>query len=77
LDVKYNLNFERNPLSFKNLKVYFKLKQIINDNKYEIIHCHTPIGGALTRLASKKARKDGCNVNIRLMGSIFLMVEER
>ena len=72
VDVKYNLNFERNPLSFKNLKVYFKLKQIINDNKYEIIHCHTPIGGALTRLASKKARKDGCIVIYTAHGFHFL-----
>lgn len=56
-DKHFNIPFERFPLKFKNLKAYKELKKIINDNKYEIIHCHTPVGGVLTRLAAKKARK--------------------
>lgn len=56
-DKHFNLPFERFPLKIKNIKVYNELKKIINDNEYEIIHCHTPVGGALTRLAARKARK--------------------
>ncbi|MBO5413810.1 MAG: glycosyltransferase family 4 protein [Clostridia bacterium] len=61
-DKHYNLPFERLPLRKNNLKTYRELKKIINENKYEIIHCHTPVGGVLTRLAAKKSRKKGTRV---------------
>ena len=61
-DKHYNLPFERFPLRKNNIKTYRELKKIINENKYEIIHCHTPVGGVLTRLAAKKARKNGTRV---------------
>lgn len=56
-DKYYDIPFARSPLSFRNLKSYRKLKRIIETNKYDIIHCHTPVGGALTRLAARKIRK--------------------
>lgn len=56
-DNHFNIPFERNPLKAKNIKAYKQLKKIINKEKYEIIHCHTPVGGVLTRLAAKKSRK--------------------
>lgn len=56
-DKHFEIPFERFPLKSKNIKAYKQLKNIINENKYEIIHCHTPVGGVLTRLAARKARK--------------------
>lgn len=56
-DKHFNINFNRFPLSTSNIRAYTQLKNIINDNKYEIIHCHTPVASALTRLAARKARK--------------------
>lgn len=56
-DKHFNIPFERFPLNPKNLKAYKELKKIINDNQYKIIHCHTPVGGVITRLAARKARK--------------------
>ena len=61
-DKHYNIPFERFPLKPKNYKAYKELKKIINENNYEIIHCHTPVGGVLTRLAAKRARKNGTRV---------------
>lgn len=61
-DKHYNLPFERFPLKNNNIKTYKELKKIINENQYEIIHCHTPVGAALTRLAARKARKNGTRV---------------
>ena len=61
-DVKHVVSFERSPIKINNLKAIKQLKKIINKNKYEIIHCHTPVGGVLTRLAAKKARKKGTRV---------------
>lgn len=61
-DKHYNLPFERFPLKKDNFKCYKQLKKIIMENQYEIIHCHTPVGGVLTRLAARKARKKGTKV---------------
>ena len=38
------------------------MKKIINENQYDIIHCHTPVGGVLARLAARKKRKRGTKV---------------
>ncbi len=61
-DKHYNILFERNPLKKEHIRAYKELKKIIEENKYDIIHCHTPVGGALTRLAAKKARQNGTRV---------------
>ena len=61
-DKHYNLPFERFPLKWNNYKTYKELKKIIKENNYEIIHCHTPVGGLLTRLAARKFRKNGTKV---------------
>lgn len=62
VDKKYNIPFERSPYKIANFKAYKNLKKIINDNHYNLIHCHTPVGGVVTRLAAKKARKKGTKV---------------
>lgn len=61
-DTYYNIPFERNPLKPGNLKAYKELKHIIGEGEYDIIHCHTPVGAMLTRLAAKQARKKGTKV---------------
>lgn len=61
-DKHFNLPFERFPLKINNIKAYKELKKIINDNHYDIIHCHTPVGGVLARLAARKERKKGTKV---------------
>lgn len=61
-DIYYNIPFERNPLKPGNLKAYKELKHIIDEGEYDIIHCHTPVGAMLTRLAAKQARKKGTKV---------------
>lgn len=61
-DKHFNLNFARSPFSKSNLKVYKELKEIIDNGNYDIIQCNTPVASVLTRLASKKARKNGSRV---------------
>jgi glycosyltransferase EpsD len=62
VDRKYNIPIQRSPFNNKNMVAYKELKSIINKNQYKIIHCHTPMGGVLTRLAAKEARKNGTKV---------------
>ena len=61
-DKHFNLEFARSPLSKENIKVYKNLKEIINEEKYEIVQCNTPVASVLTRLAAQKARKQGTRV---------------
>lgn len=61
-DKHFNMPFERFPIKKNNIKTYKQLKRIIKDNNYKIVHCHTPVGGVLTRLATKKVRKNGTKV---------------
>lgn len=53
---------QRSPYSTKNILAIKQLKRILNEEKFDIIHCHTPMGGVVTRLAAKHARKNGTRV---------------
>lgn len=57
-----DISFERTPFSFKNINAYKQLKRIIDSNHFDIIHCHTPVGAMITRLAANKSRKKGTKV---------------
>lgn len=61
-DKFHDLPFERSPLRRNNFQVYKELKKIIDTEEYEIIHCHTPMGGAIGRLAAHSTRVKGTNV---------------
>lgn len=61
-DAFYDVPFERSPIKPANIKAYKMLKKIIDEGEYEIIHCHTPVGAMLARLAARKARKRGTRV---------------
>lgn len=53
-DKHYDIQFARFPFSKTNIKAYKQLKKLIQENNYDIIHCHTPVAGVLTRLAARK-----------------------
>ena len=61
-DTYFDIPFERNPFKSGNIKAYRMLKKIIDEGQYDIIHCHTPVGAMLTRLAAQDARKKGSKV---------------
>jgi len=61
-DRYFEVDFQRNPLQHGNSKAYRQLKTIIAQEEYELIHCHTPVGGTLGRMAARKARKTGTRV---------------
>ena len=61
-DNYYDIPFGRSPLSKTNITAYKQLKQLIDEGDYDVVHCHTPMGGFLTRLAACEARKKGTKV---------------
>ena len=61
-DQIFNIPFARSPKSPDNIKAYKQLKKILQENTYELIHCNTPVGGVVTRLAARKLRKEGTQI---------------
>lgn len=70
-DRTFDVCFERSVFHKDNITAYKQLKKIIDEGDYDIIHCHTPIGAALTRLAARKARKKGTKVIYTAHGFAF------
>ena len=66
------MDFVRDPLKTqgislmqkmrKSYRQYEQLKTLMNTEEYALIHCHTPIGGVMGRLAARRARKHGTRV---------------
>ena len=56
-DKKHTIRFERSPFKTNNFRAIKQLKKIIEEEKFDIIHCHTPMGSVVTRLSAMKARE--------------------
>ena len=61
-DTYYDIPFARLPWKLSNIQSYKMLKRIIDEGNYDIIHCHTPVGAMIARLAALSARKKGTKV---------------
>ncbi|MBR6614601.1 MAG: glycosyltransferase, partial [Lachnospiraceae bacterium] len=48
----HQIDFVRSPYSAGNIKVYKQLKQLMESVKFEFVHCHTPMGGVMTRMVA-------------------------
>lgn len=65
------VNTERTPYSLKNIKGYRDLKRIIESHVYDLIWTNEPVMGVMTRLASKKFRKNNGKVMYMVHGYHF------
>ena len=52
----HHVNFCRNPYSVSNFRAYKELVNLIKQENIDYIHCNTPVGGLLGRLAEKKCK---------------------
>ena len=50
----YHHSCSRSPLSKGNLLAIGEIKKLVEEQKYDIVHCHTPIAAMCTRLATKQ-----------------------
>ena len=58
----FDLSCSRSPCDKGNIRAIGEIKRILSENHYDIVHCHTPIAAAITRMAARKARKGGTEV---------------
>lgn len=52
----YQIDFVRTPYHPGNIKAYKQLKEIVEKEKFDVIHCNTPIGGVVGRLLGKTCK---------------------
>lgn len=58
----YDINIHRSPFSLQNIRAIMTLKNLIDREQYNLVHCHTEMGGVCARLAAIGARKHGTKV---------------
>ena len=68
----YQLDFSsKNPLAKENLRAYLTILNLVKKEQYDVIHCHTPIAGFITRIAARKVRKSGTKIIYTTHGLSF------
>jgi len=53
--IDHHIDFNRNPLDKENKLAYKELLDLMEKEKFDIVHCNTPVGGLLGRLCANKA----------------------
>lgn len=53
----FTLSCSRSPLDVGNWKAVTQIHRLVERERYDIVHCHTPIAAACTRIACRKHRK--------------------
>ncbi|EGA90826.1 capsular polysaccharide biosynthesis protein [Planococcus donghaensis MPA1U2] len=51
----HHIDMIRNPLNLKNIKAFKQMNDLIKTEKFDVIHCNTPLGGILGRICGRKA----------------------
>ena len=61
--VRHQVDFTRSPYNLKRNKIaYEQLKELLTKEEFIILHCHTPVGGVLARLAARACKKKDLKV---------------
>ncbi|MBW4846809.1 MAG: glycosyltransferase family 4 protein [Lachnospiraceae bacterium] len=50
--IRHQVDFVRSPFRLSNIKVLINLVKLMKKEQFVLIHCHTPMGGALGRIAA-------------------------
>lgn len=58
----YHIDTSRLPISLGNIRAINQIKELVKNNQYDIVHCHTPLAALATRIACRKFRKLGMKV---------------
>ena len=52
----YKLSCSRSPINAGNIKAIKEIRRLVKKEKYDIVHCHTPLAAVVTRIACKNLR---------------------
>lgn len=54
--ITHQVDFVRSPYKIENWKIYYQLKDLMRRECFDLIHCHTPMGGVMARLAAHRTK---------------------
>lgn len=54
--VCHQIDFVRSPYSIGNVTVYKQLKELMEKERYDLVHCHTPMGAVMARLVASATK---------------------
>ncbi|GLB24723.1 glycosyl transferase family 1 [Lacrimispora xylanolytica] len=54
--IQHQIDFTRSPFKTQNIKVFNQLKLLMKTQHFDLIHCHTPMGGVMARLAARSTK---------------------
>ncbi len=52
----HQIDFVRSPYKIENWNVYYQLKSLMEKESFDLVHCHTPMGGVMARLAAHNTK---------------------
>lgn len=52
--VRHQIDFARSPYSKNTITAYKQLDKLLGEIDFDVIHCHTPIGGIIARLVGTR-----------------------
>lgn len=50
--IRHQIDFVRSPFKLTNIKVYRQLYTLMAEESFALVHCHTPMGAVMARLAA-------------------------
>ena len=50
--VRHPIDFVRSPFDKRNFQVYRQMVELMRREDFSLVHCHTPMGGVMARLAA-------------------------
>lgn len=50
--IRHQIDFVRSPFRPENISVYRRLCRLMREEHFSLVHCHTPMGGVMARLAA-------------------------
>ena len=56
--VRHQIDFVRSPFKPENIQVYRQLKTLMKEQHFQLVHCHTPMGGVMARLAAHATKTE-------------------
>lgn len=76
VDRHIKVDFARSPLALlHHVRAYRQLKKLLNEENYVLIHCHTPVGGVVTRLAAKTVAKKRLKTQKKQANTLEVILE--
>jgi len=70
-DRQFDVSWNRSPFSIGTFKGILEIAKITKENHYDLVYCHTPVGGLVARLGARHARKNGTKVIYTVHGFHF------